>query len=376
MAPADLLSLTLCLGFPFLARYAERRGFFPEWISSIIACYGIGILVSNLRFWDISGPLMENIAGASMLVGLPLLLFAVRVKESVRYAGRMLLAFGLCCLAGLLCTGMVGYLLSGSLPDSWKITGMLVGLYTGGTPNVQAIGLALEAPSEYMVLIQAADVLLGGSYLLGLVTFLPPVYGYFFPPSINEGETEDSALTDRVPFSRQLPQLGVGLLVTVVSVGILFLSTGNLENLTALILLLTTLSLLVSISPVPAKIGNSYPLGEYFILVFCVALGLLADFRALAADGMDLLYFSALALLSTTLLHLVLCKLFKVDRDTVILSYVAGFYGPVFVVQVAAALKNRHLLAAGIAVSLLGFGIGNYLGIGLAYFVRYLTVSL
>jgi uncharacterized membrane protein len=371
MSVALLLSLALCIGFPFFARYGERSGRFPSWISSIIACYLIGILVSNLRLWDIDNGNMEAVAGASMLIGLPLLLFAVRIKESIQYAGRMLLAFALCCIAGLFCTALVGYYLSGTVPDAWKIGGMLVGLYTGGTPNVQAIGLALEAPSEYMVLVQAADVLLGGSYLLGLVTFLPPIYGYFFPPTEKTDTDIGSSLTDRVPFLKQLPQLGVGLLVTAASIGIVYLLTGGLSNLTALILTLTTFSLLVSVSKVPSLIGNSYPLGEYFILVFCVALGLMADFRALAADGMDLLYFSALALASTTLLHLLLCKLFKIDRDTVILSYVAGFYGPVFVVQVAAALKNKRLMAAGIAVSLLGFGIGNYLGIGLAYFIRW-----
>lgn len=371
MSVALVLSLALCVGFPFFARYGERSGLFPAWLSSIIACYLIGILVSNLRLWPVDNGVMEKVAAASMLIGLPLLLFAVRIKESIKYAGRMLLAFGLCCAAGLICTAVAGYYLSGTVPDAWKIGGMLVGLYTGGTPNVQAIGLALEAPSEYLVLVQAADVLLGGSYLLGLVTFLPPIYGYIFPPTAKEDHETSVSLTDRVPFSKQLPQLGVGLLVTAVSIGAVFLLTGGLSNLTALILTLTSLSLLVSVSSIPARIGNSYPLGEFFILVFCVALGLMADFRALAADGMDLLYFSALALYSTTLLHLLLCKMFKIDRDTVILSYVAGFYGPVFVVQVAAALKNKRLMAAGIAVSLLGFGIGNYLGIGLAYFIRW-----
>ncbi|MFK8161207.1 MAG: DUF819 family protein, partial [Lewinella sp.] len=355
----------------FFARYGERISIFPSWISSIIACYLIGILVSNLRLWEIDNEAMEAVAGASMLIGLPLLLFAVRIKESLQYAGKMLFSFALCCIAGLLCTALVGYYMSGTVPEAWKVGGMLVGLYTGGTPNVQAIGLALEAPSEYLVLVQAADVLLGGSYLLGLVTFLPAIYSYFFPPSEKEDDDTSSSLTDRVPFRLQLPQLGTGLLVTATSVGIVYLLTGGISNLTALILTLTTLSLIVSGSKIPTLIGNSYPLGEYFILVFCVALGLMADFRALAADGMGLLYFSALALYSTTFLHLLLCKLFKVDRDTVILSYVAGFYGPIFVVQVAAALKNKRLLAAGIAVSLLGFGIGNYLGIGLAYFIRW-----
>jgi uncharacterized membrane protein len=37
------------------------------------------------------------------------------------------------------------------------------------------------------------------------------------------------------------------------------------------------------------------------------------------------------------------------------------------VAQVATAIGNRQLLAPGIAVSLLGFAIGNYLGLAVAY---------
>ncbi|MFT7121369.1 MAG: putative membrane protein [Neolewinella sp.] len=335
----------------------------------------IGILISNLRVWGVDNELMEKVAGASMLLGLPLLLFAVRIKDSLKYAKTMLLGFGLCCGAGLFCTAIVGYLMTGELTDSWKVAGMLVGLYTGGTPNVQAIGLALDAPTEYIALVQAADVLLGGAYLLGLVTFLPKVYAWVFPVAEADREEEDveEAGKSLIPFKVQLPQLGAGIAVTAISVGLTYLFTGGLDNLTIMILLLTTVSLVASSINFVRDLGNTYPLGEYFILVFCVALGLMADFRALAADGMELLYFSALALISTTLLHIILCKLFKLDRDTVILSYVAGFYGPVFVVQVAAALKNQRLLAAGISVSLLGFGIGNYLGIGLANFVFWMT---
>ena len=369
-----LPSLLLCLLFPLFARHAARRGWFPGWLSSIIACYGIGILVSNLRLWPVDNDQLEQVAAAAMLLGLPLLLFAVRLKESVRYAGKMLFAFALCCLAGLLCTGVVGYYLSATMDDAWQIAGMLTGLYTGGTPNLQAIGVALDAPYNYVVLAQAADVLLGGAYLLGLVTFLPAVYARFYPPTpAGEEAATATDLSAPEPLLKQLPQLGAGLVVTALSLGLTYVLTGGVENATAIILILTTLSLAVSLTKIPGKIGNSYPLGEYFILVFSVALGLMADFRALAADGRELLYFSALALTATTVLHLLLCKLFRIDRDTVILSSVAGFYGPVFVVQVAAALGNQRLLAAGIAVSLLGFGLGNYLGIGVANVVYWLA---
>ncbi len=347
-------------------------------MSSIVACYLVGIMVSNLRLWEVPQPIVRQLAEGSMLLGLPLLLLAIRLKESLRFAKKMLFSFALCCLAGMLCTALVGWYLAGQLADSWKIAGMLTGLYTGGTPNVNAIGLALDAPPSYLVLVQAADVLLGGAYLLGLISFLPAFYSRFFHPT---------PVRDESPISEAAPMVSDGsnslwvivryillaLAITASSLGLCYLSTGALSNATLIILLISTLGLVASNWSLLKSWGDSYPIGEYFILIFCVALGLLADFRQLASEGMDLLYFSALALGSTTLLHLLLCYYWKLDRDTVILSSVAAFYGPVFVVQVATAIQNKSLIAAGLAVSLLGFGLGNYLGIGVAYAVRYFS---
>lgn len=379
-----ILSILLCLFFPALAIWAYEQPRFPRWLSTIVACYGIGILVSNLRLWAVPEAEVRQLAEVSMLIGLPLLLFAIRLKDSLQYARKMLLAFGLCCLSGIICTCLTGWWLSGEVADAWKVAGMLTGLYTGGTPNVNAIGVALEAPPSYLVLVQAADVLLGGAYLLGLISFLPAVYSRFFPYEKEEQpDTPSPQATDTVPtaattfstskLTSQFLIFGLGLLVTAVSLGICRAFTGDLKNGTLIILLITSLGLVAGGIPKIQKIGNPYPIGEYFILIFCVALGLLADFRQLAAEGMDLLYFSAIALAATTLLHLVLCYWWKIDRDTVILSSVAGFYGPVFVVQVATAIQNKRLMAAGLAVSLLGFGLGNYLGLAVAYTIRWLT---
>ncbi len=365
------LSIFLCLAFPALARAVERSERSPAWLSSIIACYGVGILVANLRLWEIDQGITEGIAAASMLFGLPLLLFSVRLRDSWRYGRSMLVGFLLCCFCGLLCTGLTGWYLGDGLADGWKVAGMLVGLYTGGTPNVQAIGLALRAPADYVVLIQAADVLLGGAYLLGLVTFLPALYARFYPTPKSGEEAVSPTERPLVPARLQWQQTGLAAAVVAVSGGLTWLLSGEELDTTVLILVLTTLSLIVAGQPFTQRLGNAYPLGEYFILIFCVALGLLADFRALAENGRELLLYSALALSTTTVLHLLLCKLFRLDRDTVILSSVAAFYGPVFVAQVATAIRNQRLLASGIAVSLLGLGIGNYLGLALAYLVRW-----
>lgn len=368
--------MLLALLFPLLARWAERRNLLPHWCSPIVACYAVGIAVANLRLYDIDRETLETLAGVSMLLGMPLLLFTVRVGPSLRTAPRLLLSFGLCCVAGLTATLLAAWLFATTLPDIDILAGMLVGLYTGGTPNVQAIGVALGAPADYLVLIQAADTLLGGTYLLALVTILPPVYARFYPPTQNIQGADAGAVPTESP--KQTPgnylyQVATTILVIGLSAVGSRLLTGRWLDFTIIILVLTTLSLLVVSSGKLRKgIGNSYPFGEYFVLVFCVALGLLADFRALAAAGLPLLAFSAVALTMTTGMHLLLARWWRIDRDTVMLSYVAALYGPVFVVQMAAALGNRRLLAGGIAVALLGFGLGNYLGIGMSIVVDYL----
>ena len=371
----DTFSVALCIGFPMAVRRLERTGKLPAWLSTIIACYLVGIVVSNLRLWSINSNLVENyLAAGSMLFGLPLLLFEVRIRESLRDAGPMLACFLVCCLAGLLSTAAIGFWFGGDLPDAPVISGMIVGLYTGGTPNVQAIGIALDAPADYMVLVQAADVLLGGLYLLGLITVLPALYSKIYRPfeaehSVDQLTEVDHKLDERQP-TKSWAQFAAAALVAVTAIGVTYFTTGGLSNATVILLVLTTLSLLVGARGVVDRLGPTYPLGEYFILVFSVALGLLADFRELAGSGMPLLWFSLLTLSATVTLHLLASRLLNFDRDTVILSSVAGLYGPVFVVQVAAALGNTRLVGAGVAVSLIGFGIGNYLGIGLTWVLR------
>ena len=115
-----------------------------------------------------------------------------------------------------------------------------------------------------------------------------------------------------------------------------------------------------------------FEMGEYLLLMFCVAIGMMADFTKLAADGGMIIGFTALVLGTTIILHLIFSKLFKIDSDTVLITSTAAIYGPVFIGQIASAIRNRSLVFSGMATGLIGFAIGNYLGIAVAYFVRWL----
>jgi uncharacterized membrane protein len=151
--------------------------------------------------------------------------------------------------------------------------------------------------------------------------------------------------------------------------------TENLECLAIAIVILaiTTLAILASFVPRVRALEGSETLGNYFILLFAVAIGTLTDFGALIHSGSTLFLFTALTLYGAILLHYILCTIFRIDADTAIITSTAAVFGPAFIPPIAEALDNKDMLLTGLTTGLVGYAVGNYLGLGLAYLVRGLT---
>jgi uncharacterized membrane protein len=66
----------------------------------------------------------------------------------------------------------------------------------------------------------------------------------------------------------------------------------------------------------------------------------------------------------------VLAAIFRIDTDTVLITSTAAVFGPAFVPTVAAALKNRAIIVSGLTTGVVGYAIGNYAGIALAYLLK------
>jgi len=58
------------------------------------------------------------------------------------------------------------------------------------------------------------------------------------------------------------------------------------------------------------------------------------------------------------------------NADYYLITTTSFIYSPPFVPIVAAALKNKDVIVTGITVGVVGYIIGNYLGVGLAYFLK------
>lgn len=370
-----LLQFSLICLFPFLSRRLGHQQWVPSWLSPVVMCYALGVLLSNFPLFPLDDKLSNTFTEITIVLAIPLLLYGTNLHQWIGQARSTLISFGLCVAAGLSATAAAAFVYAQRLDDAWRISGMLVGIYTGGTPNMQAIGLALGASQESIILLNAADMLTGGIYLLFLTSLAPRVYGLFLP-AFEEKETEEAAggeISESGSKINYLDSMRAVLLTLVVigaSLGACKLAFGHLENIAFIMLLLTTLSITASFVPQVRRLENTFETGEYFLLMFCVALGMLADFSEILAQGPDIIAFSVFAFLGTVLLHLLGAALFRIDRDTVLFTSVAALYGPAFIGQIASITGNRQLIFSGIAAGLLGYAIGNYLGIGLAYALR------
>ena len=367
------LQLLVLLGFPFLSKWLSRASRLEHILSPIVLCYLAGILLRNLDIFPLRDGISQRFSEVAILFAIPLLLYTTRLEFIRRHAGKALYSFILCVLAGLISSAVGAWFFRNTFSESWALAGMVTGIYTGGTPNMQAIGLALQVDQEYIILLNAADIVIGGTYLLLLTSVMHPFLGYVLPRFLPAGATPDHSLQEDHPpsISLILKALGLTMLILAITVGSTLLLFGNLEQTAFIMLALTTLSLAASFLPTVRTWKNTFTIGEYFLFVFSIALGMLADIGDIISYGGDIILFVGVVMYATVILHLVFARLAGIDRDTFMVTSTAALYGPAFVGPICAVIKNQEVLFAGIAMGLLGYAAGNYLGISMAWLLQW-----
>ena len=132
------------------------------------------------------------------------------------------------------------------------------------------------------------------------------------------------------------------------------------------ILFITTAAIALSFSKRINRIEKSFQLGMYLIIVFSMAVASMADLNTLVNISTNLFFYVVVAVWGSLVIHILLSMIFKVDTDMVIITSTALAFSPPFVPVVAAAIKNKEVIIAGLTVGIVGYALGNYLGIGIS----------
>lgn len=371
-----MIQALLCVATPALAMWAAERVKLFKLLGPVVLCYAAGIVAANLPGVHVDQKTAMSLNEGAVALAIPLLLFSTELKKWLALGWKLLLSFSLACVAAVVAAGGVAWLFRHQTDEWWKVAGMLVGVYVGGTANMSAVGLALETKTETFVLLSAADVVAGGAWLLVLLTVAQRLLGKVLRPFTADAHhdlVEHPGETLSVWTKKHIPAMvtgfGLAVAMTLVSLGLSIGLHRKLDVMTVL-LTLTALGILASLVPQVRALKGPYELGEYVLLVFCVAVGSLADVRQLAGGSALLFGFVVAVMMTAIVLHFALCWVFRIDVDTALISSTATIFGPAFIGPVAAALKNRALVGPGLTMGLAGIALGTWLGIATAQVLR------
>lgn len=355
--------------FPALLMWGQKHVTMIRALGPVILCYAVGIFAGLLFKDSLNLKTSETLTEVAVPLAIPLMLFSLDLKAWLRLAPRTVLSFLFSLLSISFCAIVCALPFKG-LSELWKMAGMLVGVYTGGTPNMSAIGLSLDVSKETFVVLNTSDILLGSVYLLFLLSFGKRLFSRFLPKFVRAESTVDEAtLEARHNPKEMVIALGLGALIIGTSASISTIFFGKLE-LPIVLLGLTALGMLASLSSWVRGLRGSFMLGEYFLYLFCLAIGSMTDLEKLLQVDPQILLYCALTFATAIIVHFTLNKFFKIDADTAVITNVSAIYGPPFVPPVAKSLGNPEVIISGLTCGLVGYGVGNYLGLAVAYTVR------
>ena len=385
----------LFLMVPALIIWLCQRVVALDKIGVVTLCFGLGIAssVGLDSFLNSSADgiaeVQRSIAEVAIVIALPLLVFSMNVKSALAHAGGALTGMALALFSIVLISIVGAVLFHPMLANIWQIAGMSVGAYTGGGPNMAAIKSAINGDDAVFITMVTYDLLFSAIYLIFVITVGKRLFGLFLRPyqaseKAADGSTHDMAhMMDEsadgyrqlLASSRKMETLSA-LLLSLAVVGVSYLVASAFPQSTMstiMIVAITTLGLLLSLVPAIRKLTNSYSLGMYFVLVFCFTTGSMIDIDMIMNIDYHLAAYTLFILFGSLVLQALLCKLFKIDTDTFLITSSAAIMSVPFIPVIAGALKNREILLPGLSVAIIGYALGNYLGIFVANFTLWLT---
>jgi uncharacterized membrane protein len=296
-------------------------------------------------------------------------------------------------LVGVIVAVVSGYLLfRGQLgPEGARIGGMITGVYTGGTPNLAALQMMLDVKHETYILMNSYDLVVSAAYLAFLLGIGIKLFRRFLPVEsshiseaaareIGEEHRQAQAVNPYKGFFKKesLVQVGkaLGLTLAIVAVsggaalGVEALAGNDNYFMLTLILMLTTLGIAASFWRSVRRLERSFDAGMYLIYIFSVAVASMADFSRLnLSEGLWLAVYLLFVVFVSLGVQALISRVMKVDGDSMVVTSVALVNSPPFVPMIAAAMGNREAMLTGLTVGLVGYAVGNYLGVLLAQFL-------
>lgn len=373
----SMLAVILCM--VALALWAQKlKGF--KTLGPALFVLILGIILVNFRivpgYCDVYG----TISVYCIPISMSLYLLNVDFKKIIKMSKQPLLSIASAVFSVSLVAVIFGAIFGKYIDEGWKVAGMFVGTYTGGSANLTAIATGLNASADTIAAANAADYVIGMPTLI-LMFAAPAIlknskrFQKFWPYSFTEAELEGNGNTKELMESEEwsIKEIAILLAIATSIVAIATKLSGFFPTDFASagrILLISTLSILVSQIPAVRRLRGAMNLGLFFGMMFLAVVGFSVDIRGFLGSAFYITVLCLCVIVCSILLHLFITRLLKIKYEYVLLGIVGAIADGTTSALVASGAKWKSLISVGLLMGIIGGVCGNYFGIGVAYLVR------
>lgn len=378
------LAVVVLVALILEARYSLFRA-----LGSALVGILFGMLLSNLGVIPGTSSAYDFLAGPAVSAGIVLILLSVDLRTVVEAGPTMLGAFAVGAVGTTVGASISALLLSEAIgPETWKLAGQYTATYTGGGANFAAVGAALDTSGELFAAGIAADVILTAIWM-AVCLAVPALWGGLkdssssvgsaasgldSPKSAGPGTASDPSADSL--YRRLYASAGnisltdlAGLLSIVLGT---LLCAGWLADRTPLpaVLWLTTMALILAQVPQIRELRGAAVMGNFLVLWFLASNGASSVVANIVAVGPPIFYFALITVSVHGLIIFLGGRLVGLDLKTLAVASQANIGGPASAMALASARGYTDRLLPGVAVGLLGYAAGNYLGFAVASVLR------
>ena len=362
---ALFLSLIGIAGILVLAWWLSRWWIWGQRLGVTMLVLMLGVVVRNGLGWQADVRVSAWITGPLTSVAIAELLLTIRLKPLFQRARPLLLLFGLALLATLagVLTGAV-VLAEPLRHQRSALMGLYTATFSGGSLNLVAVGRILSPPDALLALATAADQI---------------VFTLWFALSIGLGRRDRRKRPIRRPPPLALSPSGsqdqpagwgwpAALLWGLAAVGLsdqLGKGLAGIGFAVPSILVLTTVAVVLAQAPGAESRRSCSEFGQFLIQPFFVVVGLGTPLAGVLTEGVWILVYAAVVVGMHALLVLVLGRWGVPIADLLVASQ-AAIGGPSTALALATSLERDDLAVAGVALGLLGYALGTYMGVAMA----------
>ena len=135
----------------------------------------MGIVLSNLRIVPTSSATYDAVSSYCVPLSISICLLSLDLKQMRKLSKEPIIALASAIFSVCVAALVFGVLFANKIDEGWKVAGMFVGTYTGGSSNLTAIAVGLDASKTTIASANAADYVVGIPTLI-LMFATPALY--------------------------------------------------------------------------------------------------------------------------------------------------------------------------------------------------------